>query len=142
MFYLTGEYSHQMDTKNRIRIPNKLKGDEKTLIFAKGPNSCIYVYYEEAFQELCRKIEENNKLSDEKQRKAVRMFDKSAFPIEGDGQGRMVLPALLKEHAKIDRELVICGAGSHIEIWAKEVYDKYFAGEDEDFDEMFNILGI
>lgn len=131
-----------MDTKNRIRIPNKLKGDEKTLIFAKGPNSCIYVYYEEAFQELIRKIEENNKLSDEKQRKAVRMFDKSAFPIEGDGQGRMVLPALLKEHAKIDRELVICGAGSHIEIWAKEVYDKYFAGEDEDFDEMFNILGI
>ena len=142
MFYLTGEYSHQMDTKNRIRIPNKLKGEEKALFFAKGPNSCIYVYYEEAFQELCRKIEENNKLTDERQRKAVRIFEKSAFHIEGDGQGRMVLPGLLKEHAKIDRELVICGAGTHIEIWAKEVYDKYFEGEEENFDDMFNILGI
>ena len=52
------------------------------------------------------------------------------------------LPVLLKEHAKIDRELVICGAGSHIEIWAKDVYDEYFKDEDENFDEMFNILGI
>lgn len=142
MIYLTGEYSHQLDTKNRIRIPNKLKGDEKTLYFSKGPNSRIYVYYVEVFQELCRKIEENNKLSDERQRKAVSMFHKSAFPIEGDGQGRMVLPLLLKKHAKIERDLIICGAGSHIEIWAKDVYDKYFEGEDEDFDEMFNILGI
>ena len=100
------------------------------------------MYYEEAFQELCRKIEENNKLTDERQRKAVRIFEKSAFHIEGDGQGRMVLPVLLKEHAKIDRELVICGAGTHIEIWAKEVYDKYFEGEEESFDDMFNILGI
>ena len=39
MFYLTGEYAHQMDTKNRIRIPNKLKGDEKGLYLYNGTNN-------------------------------------------------------------------------------------------------------
>ena len=54
----------------------------------------------------------------------------------------MILPPNLKIHAKIDREIVICGAGSHIEIWAKEVYDEYFSDEDENFDELFGTLGI
>lgn len=142
MLYLTGEYSHQMDTKNRIRIPNKLKGEERKLFFAKGPNNRIYVYYEESFRELVRKMEENTKLSDDRQRKAVSIFLKSAFSVEGDGQGRMILPTKLKEYAKIDKELVICGAGDHIDIWAKEVYDEYFADEDDNFDNLFNILGI
>ncbi len=142
MVYLTGEYFHQMDTKNRIRIPNKLKGEENKLRFAKGPNNCIYVYYEEAFQDLIRKIQENTKQGDEKQRKATRVFEKSVYVVDGDGQGRMILPPNLKIHAKIDREIVICGAGSHIEIWAKEVYDEYFSDEDENFDELFGTLGI
>lgn len=139
---LTGEYSHQMDTKNRIRIPNKLKGDEKKLFFAKGPNNRIYVYNEAAFEGLIKKIEENTKLSDADQRKAVSIFLKSAFPVEGDGQGRMILPLRLKEYAKIDKDLMICGAGDHVDIWAKEVYDEYFADEDSKFDDLFNILGI
>ena len=74
MYFLTGEYDHQIDAKNRIRIPNKLKGEENKLRFAKGPNNCIYVYYEEAFQDLIRKIQENTKQGDEKQRQGNNEF--------------------------------------------------------------------
>ena len=52
MFYLTGEYNHQMDTKNRIRIPNKLKGEERGLYFSKGTNNCLFVYYEAEFKKI------------------------------------------------------------------------------------------
>ena len=73
---------------------------------------------------------------------ALRVFAKSFTYVEGDQQGRMILPTKLKEYAKIDKDLVICGAGSHIEIWAKEVHDKYFENEDVDFDELFKKLDI
>ena len=142
MFYLTGEYNHQMDTKNRIRIPNKLKGEEKGLYFSKGTNNCLFVYYEEAFKELIQKIEEKIKMTDTDGQLALRVFAKSFTYAEGDQQGRMILPTKLKEYAKIDKDLVICGAGSHIEIWAEGVHDKYFENEDVDFDELFKKLDI
>ena len=142
MFYLTGEYNHQMDTKNRIRIPNKLKGDEKGLYFSKGTNNCLFVYYEAGFKELIQKLEERTKMSDEDGQMALRVFAKSFVWVEGDAQGRMILPSKLKEFAKIDRDVVICGAGSRIEIWAKDVYDKYFEHADENFDDLFKKLDI
>ena len=131
-----------MGTKNRIRIPNKLKGEEKGLYFSKGTNNCLFVYYEEAFKELIQKIEEKIKMTDTDGQLALRVFAKSFTYVEGDQQGRMILPTKLKEYAKIDKDLVICGAGSHIEIWAKEVHDKYFENEDVDFDELFKKLDI
>ncbi len=54
----------------------------------------------------------------------------------------MILPQKLKQYAKIDRDVVICGAGSRIEIWAKEVHDEYYKDEDNNFGNMFNSLGI
>lgn len=142
MFYLTGEYTHQMDTKNRIRIPNKLKGEERCLYFSKGTNNCLFVYYEEGFKQLIAQVEEKIKMGDYDGQKALRVFAKSFVPVEGDAQGRMILPQKLKEFAKIDKDIVICGAGSRIEIWAKEVYDKYFENEDENFDDLFKKLDI
>lgn len=142
MFYLTGEYNHQMDTKNRIRIPNKLKGEERGLYFSKGTNNCLFVYYDSEFKALIQKLEENIKMSDSDGQMALRVFAKSFTWVEGDAQGRMILPSKLKEYAKIDKDIVICGAGSHIEIWAKDVHDKYFAEEDENFDDLFKKLGI
>ena len=142
MFYLTGEYAHQLDTKNRIRIPNKLKGEEKGLYFSKGTNNCLFVYYEEGFKQLIEKLEQSVKISDADKQKSARVFAKSFSYVEGDAQGRMILPQKLKEFAKIDKDIVICGAGERIEIWAKEVYDVYFSDEDENFDELFKQLDI
>jgi MraZ protein len=131
-----------MDTKNRIRIPNKLKGEEKGLYFSKGTNNCLFVYYEEGFKQLIEKLEQSVKISDADKQKSARVFAKSFSYVEGDAQGRMILPQKLKEFAKIDKDIVICGAGERIEIWAKEVYDVYFSDEDENFDELFKQLDI
>lgn len=141
MVFLTGEYNHQVDAKNRIRIPAKLKGSEESLYFTKGTNNCIFVFTVEA---VAPKFESLNqvKMANEEQRKGYRSFIKSFNLVEGDNQGRMVIPSKLIEFAKIDKDIVICGAGDHIEIWAKEVYDDYFADEDVNYDELFSSLDI
>lgn len=142
MFFLTGEYSHQLDAKNRIRIPAKLKkelGDR--YCFTKGTNGCLFVFPEEVIKDKIAEIEEI-KMSDADKQKGVRAFLKSVNFAEEDNQGRVILPSKLKEFANIQKDVVICGSGSHIEIWAKEVYDKYFEDENENYDGYFNSLGI
>ena len=141
MFFLTGEYDHQIDAKNRIRIPSKLKGKEEKLYFSKGTNGCVFVFYEAAVKEKLEKLEEI-KLSDSEKQKGLRAFTKSLKLVEVDGQGRLVIPPELIDYAKIIKDVKICGAGGRIEIWSKEVYDEYFAEADENFDLNFSSLDI
>ena len=141
MYFLTGEYDHQIDAKNRIRIPAKLKGKEEKLYFSKGTNGCIFVFYEAAIMEKLEKLEEV-KISDIEKQKGIRTFTKSLKLVEMDPQGRLVIPPELKSYAKIVKDIKICGAGSRIEIWSKEVYDQYFADDDENFDVNFSYLDI
>ncbi|MCH5142511.1 MAG: hypothetical protein J1G07_02220 [Clostridiales bacterium] len=137
-----GEYNYQIDSKNRIRLPNKLKGEARELYFTKGTNHCIFVFFEDGYKHILDTLNEQIKMGDPEGSKAMRMFLKSCAILEGDSQGRMILPNHLKEYARIQKDIVICGAGSHVEIWAKEVYDVFYENEDEDFDVMFGKLGI
>jgi MraZ protein len=142
MSMLTGEYYHQLDAKNRIRIPSKLKkelGDE--YYFAKGSGGCIAVFPKETIDAQSAKLNEI-KLSDYEQQKALRAFAKSFVQAEEDNQGRIVLNPILKKFAQINKDIVICGAINRVEIWAKEVYDEYFDETSEGFDELFARLDI
>ncbi|MDE7306815.1 MAG: hypothetical protein K2N33_05435, partial [Clostridia bacterium] len=141
MFFLTGEYDHQIDAKNRIRIPSKLKGDEDKFYFSKGTSGCIFVFYKDAIMEKLEKLEEI-KISDMEKQKGMRAFTKSLKLVEVDPHGRLVIPPELVSYAKITKDVKICGAGSRIEIWSKEVYDEYFADEAESFDANFSTLDI
>ncbi|MGN0805223.1 MAG: division/cell wall cluster transcriptional repressor MraZ [Candidatus Coproplasma sp.] len=138
MLMLTGEYSHQLDAKNRMRIPAKLKkalGDE--YYFCKGTNHCISVLSKEEAEAQLVKLS-SVKYSDLESQRIVRSIAKSMVCAVEDSQGRVVLPPELRAHAllgKDDKDLVICGAVTRIEIWSKKVYDEYFMNEEENFDE-------
>lgn len=136
---VVGEYSHQIDNKNRIRIPNKLRGNETSLYFGKGTNGCIFVFTYEVITETLEKLREIT-LSDADRQKSLRSFTKSFHQVDCDGQGRMIIPSDLKDFAKIKKDVVICGVGTRVEIWAKEVHDKYYEGENENYDNLIGKL--
>ncbi|MDE7440135.1 MAG: cell division/cell wall cluster transcriptional repressor MraZ [Clostridia bacterium] len=140
MFFLTGEYDHQIDAKNRIRIPAKLKGNEEKLYFSKGTDGCIFVFYEAAVKEKLERLEEV-KISDKDKQRGLRAFTNSLKLVEMDPQGRLVIPSELVSFAKIQKDIKICGSGARIEIWAKEVYEEYLSAS-ENFDADISILDI
>ena len=140
MFFLTGEYDHQIDAKNRIRIPAKLKGNEEKLYFSKGTDGCIFVFYEAAIKEKLAKLEEV-KISEKDKQRGLRAFTNSLKLVEMDPQGRLVIPPELISFANIKKDIKICGPGARIEIWAKEVYEAYFSVS-ENFDEDISFLDI
>jgi MraZ protein len=117
---LFGEYDHQVDAKNRIRIPSKLKAElSGGYVFMKGAAKCISVYPANKIDELISNFSALSTFDKEAQ-ESFAEFMSSFYPGDEDGQGRVVLPEKLREYAGIDKEVVTIGMVNHIDIYAKE----------------------
>ena len=137
-----GMYEHQLDEKNRIRIPAKFKKvfesyENGTYSFVRGVNGCIYVFPDEVLDETLEELS-NESMGDTS--KAAFMFFSSVFSAEEDAQGRVTLPTKLKDLAGIKKDIVTVGLGKRLEIWSAEKYEAYISGVD--YDSAFKKLGI
>lgn len=138
-----GEYNHTIDVKGRLIIPSKFRellGDE--FVVTKGLDGCLFVYNNEewvAFEEKLRSLPLTNKDA----RQFVRFFLAGAADVEVDKQGRILLPSVLREFAKLSKDIVLIGAGSRIEVWSKETWSDNASGEDmEMIAEHMEALGL
>ena len=138
-----GTFEHQLDDKNRLRIPSRFKKEltgehgEKTYSFARGMNGCIYVFPDDVLEETIQAIS-GEKMGEST--KASLIFMASIFSAEEDAQGRVVIPSTLREIAGIQKDVITVGRGKRLEIWASEKYREYLNGVN--FDEEFVKLGI
>lgn len=113
---LIGEYNHNLDQKGRVNFPSRLREDlGDHFIVSKGlGNRCLYVYSMEEWDKLSQKI---NSLPISKAGPIQRFLFAGAYQAEPDKQGRIVLPAGLREYAGLDKEVTIVGASTRAEIW-------------------------
>ncbi len=138
-----GMFEHQLDDKNRIRIPSKFKKEltgengERTYSFFRGMNNCICVMADDELDEAIASISEEA-ISESNQASA--MFFSSIFSAEEDAQGRVVLPSMLKRIAGIQKDIITIGRGKRLEIWSAEKYFDYINGID--YDAELKKLGI
>ena len=136
-------FEHQIDDKNRLRIPSKFKKElvgengEKTYSFFRGMNRCICVMADDVLDETIASISEEG-ISESSE--ASTMFFGSIFAAEEDAQGRVVLPNMLKKMAGIQKDVITLGRGKRLEIWAAERYYEYVEGID--YDSELKKLGI
>ena len=126
---LIGTYRHQIDEKFRMRMPAKFKEElGEGFVITKGTNNCLYAFTKAKFSELYEKLT-NLPIFDAEVQKPVRMLLSSAFESEEDKQGRILLAKELREYAKINKNIVLIGSGSRVEIWAEEEWDAYSNGD-------------
>jgi MraZ protein len=136
---LLGEFHHQLDEKNRIRIPAKLRSKLGTnYIVMKGTSNCLFIYSSEEMQKLLSEKLKEVPLSDVKAQKSVRMLFSSGYEVEEDSQGRFILPQNLREFASIQKNVVSIGVGNRIELWDEERWQQY--NTDIDFDKLLGDL--
>ncbi len=118
-----GQYSHSIDAKGRVIIPAKFRdrlGD--SFIVTKGIDKCLYGYtndYWKVFEERLGALSITNNDA----RIFTRFLLAGAAECELDKQGRILLPAVLREYAGLDKDVVLAGVASRIEIWSKERWD-------------------
>ncbi len=138
-----GEYNHTVDTKGRLIIPSKFRellGDE--FIVTKGLDGCLFVFPQnewQAFEEKLRTLP----LTQKGARQFTRFFVAGATPCELDKQGRILLPATLREFAGLDKDVVLAGMLNRIEIWSKAKWTENNAyGDMDDIAEQMTDLGL
>lgn len=119
-------YFHQLDAKNRMRIPSKFREElgEKYYITV-GSTKCLYVYTEEAYSEFKKTLLNVNPYR-ESELKPARFILYNTWEAEEDKQGRILLPENLRKYANIEKNLIIFKGPNNIEIWAEEVWNNYF----------------
>ena len=136
-----GEYKHTCDNKNRLRLPPRLKADVTGgLVLTKGNDGCLFIVPKNQFDSILEKIN-NLPMFDSRAQMPIRMLFSSAVEIEEDNQGRFLLPANLKDFAKINKEVVFIGVGNRIELWSQENWNKYCENANSNFDQILSNLG-
>ena len=121
---LIGEYEHSLDAKGRLIMPAKLRQDMgEKFIVTKGLDGCLFAFSQKEWLNFETKLKELP-LSDRNARNFVRFFLAGATECETDKQGRFLIPNNLRTSASLEKEAVIIGVGTRLEIWNKATWEK------------------
>lgn len=121
MFY--GEYEYKIDEKGRVPVPPKFRNALKDgVVLTPGAEKCITLYTVLEWRKLANVLT-GNALGRSKMRKLSRVLFSTAFNTRIDNQGRIPIPAPLREHAVISDDVVIAGANTYLEIWDKAAWE-------------------
>lgn len=120
---MIGTYQHNIDAKGRVIIPAKFREKLGDVFYAtKGTAGNIVILSKLSFEELCGKIESLPSVETEVIR---RYLFANAAELIPDRQGRVLLTSDLRRHASLEKDIVIVGVGSKIEIWDLALWNEY-----------------
>lgn len=138
-----GEYQHNIDIKGRLIVPSKFReqlGDH--FVITRGLDKCLFVYSIDEWTKVEEKIQALP-LTKKDARSFTRFFFSGASECELDKQGRINIPANLTSYAELEKETVIVGVASRIEIWSKSEWDNFFDEAQESFEDIAeNMIGF
>lgn len=130
MIGFLGEYEATVDSKGRFLLPVGFKKqfpEEANVQFVinRGLEKCLTMYPIQNWQPLFEKISKLNDFNP-KVREFRRHFFNGATMIEPDSAGRLLIPQNLKEHAGLEKDIVLVSAVNKIEIWDSNKYKQFF----------------
>ena len=129
---LTGEFNHSIDSKGRLIIPSKLRESlGEHFVITKGMDGCLFLYPDnewKAFEEKLRALPLTNKNA----RTFTRFFVAGATNCELDKQGRILVPQTLREFAGLEKDVILAGNLSRVEVWSKEKWSENCNYDDMD----------
>ena len=125
-----GEYEATLDSKGRFLLPAAIKkqiaeeGNDQFII-NRGFEKCLSLYPSSNWEPIFNEISKLNDF-DPKVRAFRRYFLNGATKMELDSAGRLLVPPNLKEHAGLEKDIVLVSAVNKIEIWDKIKYQQFF----------------
>ena len=142
---LIGEYEHSLDVKGRLIMPAKLREDMgEKFIITKGLDGCLFGFSQNEWTNFEEKLK-TLPLTNKNARDFVRFFLSGAMECEIDKQGRFLIASNLREYANMEKDVVIIGVGTRLEIWNREKWKNYNSDENISADEIaenMTMLGI
>lgn len=133
---LLGEYNHNIDEKGRVIVPHKFRDDlGASFVVTKGLDNCLFIYSKTEWNTFEARLKDLP-LTNPNARNFIRFFFSGATECELDKQGRINIPQNLREYADLQKDLIIIGVSTRVEIWNKEKWNNYTSPENMDLDEI------
>ncbi|MDD5247017.1 MAG: division/cell wall cluster transcriptional repressor MraZ [Candidatus Omnitrophica bacterium] len=138
MFY--GEYQHSIDRKGRLIMPAKFREAAKAnfiekFFLTRGLDKCLFMFSEEEWRAQENKFKAIS-FTKQQSRTFNRLYFSGAVDIIPDKQGRILLPAYLKEFAEIKVQTMIVGVSNRIEIWSRDKWQEFYGSSRQSFEEI------
>ena len=140
----TGEYRHTVDDKGRIAVPAKFRVQLGAgAVVSRWLDECLAIHTQAGWDELATKVAALP-ITDQNSRRFQRFVFAGAAEVELDRQGRVLLPAYLRDHIRLASEAVVVGSRDHAEIWVPATWATYGQELDDpqELAQAFEGLGI
>ena len=130
-----GTHSPRLDDKGRMFLPAKYREDlADGVVITKGQERCLYLFPQEEFARITEALR-TAPVTAKAVRDYSRVFFASASDELPDKQGRITVPPALRTYAGLQRDCVVIGANTRLEIWDTQAWETYLAGQEDSFAE-------
>lgn len=135
-----GTHTPRLDDKGRLALPAKFRSDlEGGLVITKGQERCLFVFPMVEFTRITNLLREAP-VTQRSVRDYSRVFFASASHEVPDSQGRITVPAQLREYAGLSKDCVVIGANSRVEVWDAAAWQAYLDGTEQSFADAEEVL--
>jgi transcriptional regulator MraZ len=130
-----GTHTPRLDEKGRLFLPAKYRDElAPGLILTKGQERCVYVFPVTEFERITEALR-TAPVTAKGLRDYSRVLFASASDEVPDKQGRITIPPALREYAALDRDCVVIGANTRLEIWESQAWASYLDQQEGAFSE-------
>lgn len=130
MRIFTGQHERNIDGKNRVQLPTQFRTavepeqkSEGWYVTLGHHRFTLSLYTARTFEERAAAMKTEDMSDDEALRFEMQYFGVAEF-VESDKQGRIILPARLREKAKLTKDVYLVGQKIRIDIWNREDFDR------------------
>lgn len=136
-----GTYIHTIDEKKRLSVPAKFRALlGKKAVITIGLNNCLSLYTAKDWKQFAQKLTSLS-MGRPEDRAVARMFLSSAYDVEIDAIGRILIPDTLKQYASLKDQVYFIGVGNRVELWDEAIWLKYKSEQDQAMDQIAEKLG-
>ncbi|MGN6242187.1 MAG: division/cell wall cluster transcriptional repressor MraZ [Motilibacteraceae bacterium] len=130
-----GTYTPRLDDKGRLFLPAKFREQlSEGLVITKGQERCLYVWSLDEFDRITEQLREAP-LTSKDARDYLRVFFAGASDEVPDKQGRVTIPPALRDYAGLQRDVIVIGANTRLELWDSSAWETYLAAKEQAFSE-------
>ena len=128
-----GTHEPKLDEKGRLILPARFREDlAEGLVITKGQENCLYVFPAAEFALITERLRQAP-VTQKNSRDYLRVMFAGAHDEVPDNQGRVSIPAGLRTYATLEKNCVVIGANTRLEIWDAAAWSKYLADREKTF---------
>ena len=130
-----GTHNPRLDEKGRLFLPAKYREElAGGVVITKGQERCLFVFPRDEFARITDALRDAPVTA-----KAARDYSRVLFASASDElpdrTGRITVPAALRSYAGLQRDCVVIGANTRLEIWDSQAWETYLAEQEDSFAE-------